>query len=245
LGGDGRLNQSPHLTAIHIMFIREHNRVADELRKLNPNWNDEKLFEEARKICIAEYQKIVYYEWLPLVLGENAMRQAGLIYGDSEESFIDDFEEDVNPGVINEYTTAAFRIFHTLIEGQLERYTEMRDLVNTTRLSDVLNRPMFVENDFDDFTRGMTSQACHAFDASFDDEVTKFLFRGLNTFGIDLAARDIQRGRDHGLATYNEVRKYCGLKRARKWEDFLDLIPRGVSFRFLIKFLIEIIFFRI
>lgn len=69
--GDIRANQNPQLTILHIMLLREHNRIADYLARLNPHWTDETTFQETRRIVIAEHQNIVYYEWLPIFLGSN------------------------------------------------------------------------------------------------------------------------------------------------------------------------------
>lgn len=68
--GDVRVNMQPHLTALHVLWLREHNRIAKNLRELNPSWDDEKLYQETRKIVIAEIQHITYNEWAPVVLGE-------------------------------------------------------------------------------------------------------------------------------------------------------------------------------
>lgn len=69
--GDVRTNQNPGLTILQIVLLREHNRLADVLQTINPHWDDELIYQEARKINIAQFQHITYYEWLPIFLGES------------------------------------------------------------------------------------------------------------------------------------------------------------------------------
>lgn len=67
--GDGHANQMVSLVAVHMIFTREHNRVAGILSSMNPHWAEQLVFLEARKIVIAEFQHIIYNEWLPLIIG--------------------------------------------------------------------------------------------------------------------------------------------------------------------------------
>lgn len=118
--GDVRVNQNPGLTILHTILLREHNRIADELAKLNPHYDDRTLFQEARKINIGQYEHISYYEWLPIFLGTENMLKNRLIYKAPKNTFVNDFDPSIDPSVLNEHATAAFRYFHSQIEGRLE-----------------------------------------------------------------------------------------------------------------------------
>ena len=63
---------------MHTLFVREHNRLCDLLKSKYPTKDEEFYFENARRILIAEMQNIVYSEYLPVVLGENAMKEGKL-----------------------------------------------------------------------------------------------------------------------------------------------------------------------
>lgn len=72
-------------------------------------------------------------------------------------------------------------------------------------------------------------------DQFHDSAVTQFLFRDDNeTFGIDLKAFDVQRNRDHGIASYNTFRESWGLPRAHSFADFLDVLNEEVSYNHFI-----------
>lgn len=69
LPGDNHGNQVISLTVLHTIWTREHNRIARALAALNPGWDEDTVFMEARRILLAEFQHIIYNEWLPLLLG--------------------------------------------------------------------------------------------------------------------------------------------------------------------------------
>ncbi|CAO1423296.1 unnamed protein product [Diamesa tonsa] len=228
LAGDSRVNQNPGLTVLQIVLLREHNRIADKLQSINPQWDDEMCFQESRKINIAQYQWISYYEWLPIFLGRENMIKNRLIFQTTKGSFVNDYNENIDPSVLNSHATAAFRYFHSQIEGRLDLIAESRSRVGSLRLSDWLNRPVIVESgdNYDFLSRGLATQPEELTDINFDTEIKHFLFRRGMPFGSDLRAIDVQRNRDHGLASYNDFRQFCGLRRASSWEDFLDLISQ-------------------
>ncbi|KAB7506431.1 Chorion peroxidase, partial [Armadillidium nasatum] len=74
---------------------------------VNQHWNAEKIFQEARRIVMAEWQHVVYNEFLPRVLGWNAMTLYSLRL--KTEGYYTDYDSNCNPTVLNEFGTAAFR----------------------------------------------------------------------------------------------------------------------------------------
>jgi peroxidase len=116
--GDTRVNQIMGLTALHILFLRQHNFLASALAALNPQWNDEILYLEARRIVGALMQHITYNEFLPTLLGRLTMDTYGLTPQTS--GYSPSYDENVNPSITNEFGAAAFRMGHSLIQGAMK-----------------------------------------------------------------------------------------------------------------------------
>ncbi|XKL59210.1 hypothetical protein PGB90_000226 [Kerria lacca] len=222
--GDRRGNQNPQITSLHILMLRHHNNIASALKEVNPHWNDGKLFHESRRILIAEYQYITFYEFLPILLGYNNMLKYKLIH--NTDGYTYDYDENVNPHILNEFATGAFRLFHSIIQGDFNLLKERRHVYQKKRLSDFFNRPIILEkkDNFDNILRGLSTQSQEMLDQFLTTEVTNFLFKGKNPFGADLKVVDILRSRDHAIASYNDYRQFCSLKKAQTFSDFLDVI---------------------
>lgn len=200
LGGDVRTNENVALICMHTLFVREHNRVADRIARLAPQAGDEQIYQLARKIVAAETQIITYREFLPALLGPLApefrpQRPA----------------REVDPGLANEFSTALFRVGHTMLSSGLQIGESGEQLP----LRAAFANPDFVRDDpakVGQILLGLTLQRSQEIDPMLVDDVRTFLFLPPPfSIGLDLAALNIQRGRDHGLPNYNVVREAYGL----------------------------------
>lgn len=117
--GDGRSGEQPGLLAMHHVWVTEHNRLADELARINGHWSDEKLFQEARRIVGAMVQHITYREFVPIVVGQEVCRLFDLEL--LPEGYYQRYDVKVNPTVANAFSAAAFRFGHSLIQGSYMR----------------------------------------------------------------------------------------------------------------------------
>ncbi|XP_030764452.1 uncharacterized protein LOC115888753 [Sitophilus oryzae] len=228
IAGDGRASEQPGLTMIHTVFLREHNRIRNGLQRVNPHWNADKMFEEARRIVTANLQHITYNEFLPRILGWNAMSLYGLKL--QNQGYYNEYNPSCNPAVFTEFAAAAFRIGHSLLRPHIPRMDSNYNIVSPP----ILLRDSFFKTDFmmkpgliDDIARGIVSTPMESLDQFITGEVTNHLFEDhkIPFSGIDLIALNVQRARDHAIPSYNSYRALCNLKRATSFEDLSREIP--------------------
>jgi hypothetical protein len=224
--GDVRANENIELTAIQTLFVRNHNRIAEALQDLHPHWSDEMLFQEARKINIADEEIITYTEFLPAILGPGALPA------------YTGYNPNVNPDIATEFSTVGFRFGHSLLSNTVGRNQNdgtniadvnpnsaavnlaedffRPDLINpngvTVNLINAFGMPeSHTSSDIGAILKADADNTANEMDLLLIDEVRNTLFGIPHGPGTDLAARDIQRARDHGIGTYNQVRVAYGL----------------------------------
>ena len=229
IAGDVRANEQIGLTASHTLFLREHNRLAADLKdrlesgdsplinKLNNSGLTQEnfIYESARKVVGAQIQKITYEEWLPAVLGQNFLKD------------YTGYDETIDPSISNEFSTAAFRFGHTLLSPQINRADGDGNVTGNIALQNAFFNPSEITNNgVDSLLFGLTTQTAQEVDTFLVDDVRNFLFGPPGEGGFDLASLNIQRGRDHGLLGYNDTREMLGLNSV---VNFLDLAGGDVA----------------
>lgn len=202
VGGDVRANEQIGLTATHTLFVREHNRLAAQISAANPGWTDQQVYDRARKIVGAEIQAVTYNEFLPALFGANPLPAYG------------GYNPNVQASVSNEFSTAAYRIGHTMLSPTLLRVDNSGNTIpdgNVALQNSFFNPSQLVDHGgISPLLKGLASQAAQEVDTKIIDDVRNFLFGPPGAGGFDLASLNIQRGRDHGLADYNSVRVAFG-----------------------------------
>ena len=209
LAGDIRANENIELTSMHTLFLREHNFWADQIASKNPQLSDEMIYQQARGRVIAEIQSITFNEFLPALLGRHA---------------IDDYtgyDATTNPGIANEFSTAAYRLGHSLINDDVEFFgNDGRAVREEVALSEAFFNPSLLqETGIDSILKYSASSVSQELDLQLVDSLRNFLFGPPGAGGLDLASLNIQRGRDHGLADYNDVREAYGLDPVDSFDD--------------------------
>ncbi|XP_072134486.1 thyroid peroxidase [Mobula birostris] len=223
LSGESRANEVLTLASMHTLWMREHNRLARNLHKINPHWTSETIYREARKISGALHQIITFRDYIPKILGSQAFDQ---FIGKYEG-----YDETVNPTLSNVFATAAFRFGHATISPRIQRLDENYE-EHPTYPSINLHKTFFSpwriikEGGLDPLFRGLLAKPARLQTSSqmMIEELTEKLFALTNSVALDLASLNLQRGRDHGLPGYNDWREFCQLERLETKADLKKAI---------------------
>ena len=213
IAGDVRANEQIGLTAAHTLFVREHNRIAEEignrieqgdkalldLQEESGLETGDFIYESARKVVGAEIQFITYNEYLPLLLGDSLLEDYS------------GYDPNVNPNISLEFANVSFRLGHSQLSNEIQRVNPDGTTVESIPLGDAFFDPQEVKDDgVNSLLLGLPTQVAQEVDNLIVDGVRNFLFDA-ETGGFDLAAVNIQRGRDVGLPSYNDARRGLGL----------------------------------
>lgn len=209
--GDNRVNQQLPLASHHITWALEHNYQVDKLAAMFPSWSQDELFNAARAIVEAEWQHIVYDEYLPALLGANALSE------------YTGYDPSVDPSIINEFTTAAFRFGHDQSRNVLQFLAENGTEEDLQTLAQLFGFDVATTTpeDVHAIIRGQLSQPTQEIDGFVVEGNRNFLFNiGGGAVTTDLETFDIARGRDHGISDFNAVREALGLDPYTDFDDF-------------------------
>ncbi|XP_006889511.1 PREDICTED: lactoperoxidase [Elephantulus edwardii] len=226
LAGDSRASEQTLLATSHTLFLREHNRLATELKKLNPHWDGDTLYQEARKILGAFVQIITFRDYLPIVLGDEMEKHIPPYTG---------YNESVDPRISNVFTFA-FRFGHLEIPSMVSRLDENYQpwgpepdlplhtlFFNTWRI--------VKDGGIDPLVRGLLANKSKLMqqDKMMTGELRNKLFLETHKIhGYDLASINIQRGRDHGQPGYNSWRGFCDLSQPKTVEELETVLKNKV-----------------
>ncbi|MCS4095543.1 peroxidase family protein [Rhizobium sp. BK176] len=211
VAGDGRANENVALTAIHTIWARNHNFHVAGLLEAGFAGTAEELFQAAKVINEAEYQRVVYTEFADKLLGG--------MKGDGEHGF-NEYNPDVDARVSHEFATAAYRFGHSLI-GQNLTVMDAQGHPTQVALFDAFLNPT---NDVSAFTAplppgyvpqpgyeqlgingilaGGVVQPAEEVDVNLVDAVRNDLVRS----SADVFAFDVAREWDVGLGSMNQIR---------------------------------------
>ena len=201
VAGDERVNKNPAILALHTVFLREHNRLCDELAEANPNWSDERLYQRARKMVGAYIQKITFNDWLPSI---------GIILEDYTG-----YNPTIDPTISNSFSAAAVVLENTLMGPELLRLDNTGNSISKGSLP--IGEGFYYEpttlflDGIDVYLKGMSTQVQQQFDVMADTNIRNFDYANDKSKAFDLVADRILAGRDRGLPTYNQVRLNLGL----------------------------------
>jgi hypothetical protein len=216
LAGDVRASENTYLSALHTVWVRVHNREA--LRAHAAGLVGDGAFERARHITVAIMQRITFSEFLPAFLGD-AHWQCEL-----SASIPPSETQARDTQLRNVFTAAIYRIGHSMVSN--DTLVAMGKEFEVLALRDIFFEPEILRSApaLEPFIRALYDTPARAADTRVVDDLRNILF-GRGPAGHDLAALNIQRGRDTGVPPFNDVRQFYGLEPYTSFEELTSSAP--------------------
>lgn len=194
LAGDPRNSEHAILNSLHTLWVREHNRLCDVLKREVPFWTREEHFWKARQIVIAKMQHITYEHWLPALLGSLAnMTQTVELRGTGSR-------------IAREFSVTAYRFGHSMIPNPVGAF-ELPTMF--------FNRDMVIQYGIEAFLEASWTTVAQQVDNKVIDGLRNFLFSTqMGVMGEDLVLRNLLRAREVGIGTYENVSDCYGFPRS-------------------------------
>jgi peroxidase len=201
-----RFTATPIASIWPAIFSRNHNHLAKRLEKLNPSWDDETVFQEARRINIA----VIQFNLITTRTIERIFKQ----------SIDEKYSPDRKTSTSLEFALA-YRAGHYYTPTNMI-FENKNGIKKEYLQSDTVGRSDLIENGFNEALRGALNQGLNV--QQFSEEIISKIGKDKRGFGLDLIGIDIQRGRDHGIPSFAEIRRRCNLKPEIKTFDDFKLI---------------------
>uniref|UniRef100_H2Q9C8 NAD(P)H oxidase (H2O2-forming) n=1 Tax=Pan troglodytes TaxID=9598 RepID=H2Q9C8_PANTR len=226
--GAERGNREPFLQALGLLWFRYHNLWAQRLARQHPDWEDEELFQHARKRVIATYQNIAVYEWLPSFLQKTPPEYTG-------------YRPFLDPSISSEFVAASEQFLSTMVPPGVYMRNASCHFQGVINRNSSVSRALRVCNsywsrehpslqsaeDVDALLLGMASQIAEREDHVLVEDVRDFWPGPLKFSRTDHLASCLQRGRDLGLPSYTKARAALGLSPITRWQDINPALSRS------------------
>ncbi|MFC5068709.1 peroxidase family protein [Flaviflagellibacter deserti] len=211
VAGDGRANENFALTAMHTVWARNHNFHVEKLLEAGFDGTDEEVFQAAKMLNEAEYQRVVFDEFADALIG--GIRGLGT-HGH------EGYNEEVDARISHEFASAVYRVGHSLIgqtmtildeNGQPKQVALFDAFLNPSNDPGVFTAPLppgyvpqpgYAQLGVSSILGGIAQQPAEEVDFNIVDAVRNDLVR----INADLFSFNVARGRDVGLGTLNQVR---------------------------------------
>lgn len=217
-----RCNETPGLTMMHTIFVREHNRKVAEYAAQNPTLDDEELYQLGRRWVQSLMQAITVNEFIPELTGRNVSKYTG-------------HKPEVDGRLGLEFEHALYRVGHTLLTRNLQRFggPNGQNPLPPLDFGESLFQAVTLfqtSADLDTIVRGFKRQKHEKVDCIVIDGVRNNLIvdePGPPGTQFDLPAINLARGRELGLPSYNDTREGFGLPRVDLWQQAFDSEAMG------------------